>query len=92
MNELIEKIIDGIVLILTKIYGRFKNGKMYCSQEKLKIGLLSSDEIEQYHSFFWIQSNILQEEGNILIIGSPHLKYWFETQNEPRMIRFLRNT
>lgn len=92
MDELIERLVDAIVLILMKIFYCFKDGKKYCGQQKVKIGLLNSDEIEQYHSFFWLQNNILQEERNILIIGSPHLKYWFETQDEPRMIRFLRNT
>lgn len=92
MNILFEKIGDGIALILLRIYGHFKDGGMYCSQRKIKIGLLSSDEIEQYHSFFELQNNILQAEGNTLIIGSPHLKYWFETKDEPRMIRLLRNT
>lgn len=89
MDELIKKIIPEILL---KLYNHFKNGGMYCSQDKIKIGLLSSDEIEQYHSFFELQNNILQEADNTLIIGSPYLKYWFETQDEPRMIRFLRNT
>lgn len=92
MDDLIEKIVDTIVQILMKICCRFKSKEIYCSKQTLELGLLNSDEIEQYHSFFLIQNNILQEERNVLIIGSPHLKYWFETMDEPRMIRFLRNT
>lgn len=66
--------------------------RKYCSPQKDIIGLLDFRRIEQYHSYHYIKSNILQEKESVLFIGSPHLEYWFETPDAPRMKDFLDST
>lgn len=81
---LAEKLIDFIPVPMKT--------RKYCSPKKERIGLLDSRKVEQYHSYHFIKDNILQEKESVLLIGSPHLKYWFETPDAPRMMDFLDST
>lgn len=92
MVDLIQQVIKLIVLLLEKIYDRFWGYNLFCSPQKIKVGVIEPSGIENYHHMLYIQNNILQDKDNILIIGSPHLKYWFETIDEPRMLTLLRST
>ena len=76
---------------------RNRKNEKYCSPRRIKVGIsdLINDEgcktqyIEGYHSYSYIEDHIFNDENNTLIIGSPHLKYWFETEDDPRLLKIL---
>lgn len=76
---------------------RNRKNEMYCSPQRIKVGisnLISNEDcgkqyIEGYHSYSYIEEHIFNDENNTLIIGSPHLKYWFETEDDPRLLKIL---
>ena len=92
MDILLEKVSDFIILLLMKLIQLFGGKNLFSSPKTIETGVLGPGEVEIYHSLSYVQQHIWQDERNTLIIGSPHMKYWFETADEPRMLDFLKNT
>jgi hypothetical protein len=90
VGTIAEFLVDFLVEIFIKLFGRFEN--KHLSENKSKIGFMNADDIELYHNFSIIEKNILDIQENTLYLASPHLKYWFENSYDTRMERLLRNT
>lgn len=92
VDKFVEIVVDFIVEIVVSLFKSLKKGGYFCFPVTDMVGFAESRTIEMYHPFVFIQENVWQDSSNTLYIGSPYLKYWFETADEPRMLNLLNNT
>lgn len=93
LKRTLDESIDDLIPLLESFKIHQKTGILPpVLPTQLIIGSGDKHDLEAHHSFACILDNLIDDNENSLLIGSPFLRYWFDGTKNPRMAKLLEKS